>query len=68
VAKAEKELGWKPRPITEWYPVTVAFFEGDEADAYEAGHEVGIKGAPFNDEVSYSLSHRRTHVSRRFYV
>lgn len=50
MAKAEKELGWKPLPIAEWYPITVAYFEGDEADDYEAGHDVDIAGAPFNDD------------------
>ena len=49
VAKAEKELGWTPKPITEWYPITVEFFEGAEAEAYEGDHPMDEADAPFND-------------------
>ena len=49
VAKAKRELGWEPRPISEWYPITVAFFEGEEGEQYASGHPQDEAGAPFNN-------------------
>ena len=49
VAKAKRDLGWAPRPISEWYPITVEFFEGEEREQYERDHPVDEADAPFNN-------------------
>ena len=50
VEKAQRDLGWRPRPISEWYPITVDFFEGDQGEQYESDHPLDDGDAPFNDE------------------
>lgn len=49
VAKAKKDLGWEPRPISEWYKITVEFFEGEMKEEYERSHPQDEADAPFND-------------------
>jgi hypothetical protein len=49
VAKAKRDLGWEPRPISEWYPITVEFFEGEEREQYESDHPVDEADAPYHN-------------------
>lgn len=39
----------EPRPINEWYPITVEFFEGEKKEQYESDHPEDEVDAPFNN-------------------